>query len=244
MPTRDRSQPSQPDVFVSELFYSIQGEGILVGVPSVFIRTSGCNLRCRWCDTKYASWHPEGERVSVGAVVAKALEYPARHCVITGGEPMVATGIHELAAALRDAGFHITIETAGTVAPSAVACDLASISPKLGNSVPLPGEINPAWITQHERRRLQPAVLREWIEGYDFQLKFVVADEGDLAEIEDVLGTIGVAVAPARILLMAEGTDAATVHGRDELLVELCSRTGYRLCPRLHIDLFDNTRGT
>ena len=102
---------------ISEIFHSIQGEGLLAGVPSVFIRTSGCNLRCRWCDTPYASWNPEGEEMGLKVIMERVSGYDCRHVVLTGGEPMVASGIRELAAALRSAGMHITIETAATVPP-------------------------------------------------------------------------------------------------------------------------------
>ena len=88
-------------MLISEIFYSVQGEGELTGVPSVFIRTSGCNLRCRWCDTPYASWNPEGTEMSVVQILAEVEKHPAAHVVLTGGEPMVARGIHELATALR-----------------------------------------------------------------------------------------------------------------------------------------------
>src|SRR5207249_10915638 len=125
---------------ISELFYSIQGEGELTGVPSVFIRTSGCNLRCTWCDTKYASWQPEGADVSLDDIIAQVVKHPVTHCVLTGGEPMIAKQIHELARRLHELGKHITIETAGTIAPCGIACDLASLSPKLGRSTPRAGE--------------------------------------------------------------------------------------------------------
>jgi 7-carboxy-7-deazaguanine synthase len=231
-------------MLISEIFYSVQGEGELVGVPSVFIRTSGCNLRCRWCDTPYASWNPEGTEMSIDAILAEVENHPAAHVVLTGGEPMVARGIHELAARLRAAGKHITIETAGTIAPGSIACDLASISPKLANSTPLPGTIEPAWIERHERSRLRPELLREWLEHYPYQLKFVVATETDLAEIESLLADIGLAIPPAKVLLMPEGTDPATLDARRAMLVDLCLRKGHRLCDRLHIRLFGNTRGT
>jgi 7-carboxy-7-deazaguanine synthase len=87
---------------ISEIFYSVQGEGILAGVPSVFIRTSGCNLRCSWCDTPYTSWKPEGEDLSIDEVFDRATAFTAaRHVVITGGEPMIASGVVELSARLR-----------------------------------------------------------------------------------------------------------------------------------------------
>src|SRR2546421_2667194 len=102
---------------VSEIFYSIQGEGKLVGVPSVFVRTSGCNLRCTWCDTPYASWNPEGEQRNIAQIVAAVENHPtARHVVLTGGEPMIAKEIRELASAIKITGRHITIETAATLA--------------------------------------------------------------------------------------------------------------------------------
>src|SRR6266403_1884623 len=100
---------------LAELFHSIQGEGKLVGVPSVFVRASGCNLRCSWCDTSYASWDPEGDELAVEQIVQQVAAHPARHVVLTGGEPMIMPDIAELAAALRAREYHITIETAATV---------------------------------------------------------------------------------------------------------------------------------
>src|SRR5271163_3836699 len=82
------------DLKISEVFYSVQGEGGLVGVPSVFVRTSGCNLRCSWCDTPYTSWTPEGTDLRIDAILDEAGHYDAaRHVVLTGGEPMIAPGI-------------------------------------------------------------------------------------------------------------------------------------------------------
>src|SRR5213075_1338830 len=100
---------------LAELFYSIQGEGKLAGVPSVFIRASGCNLRCVWCDTPYASWNPEGENASVDDIVRRVNEHGAKHVVLTGGEPMIMPDVIELCAALKAADYHITVETAATV---------------------------------------------------------------------------------------------------------------------------------
>ncbi len=231
-------------MFISEIFYSIQGEGVLTGVPSVFVRTSGCNLRCRWCDTGYASWKPEGEEMSVEDILAGVSRWPAQHVVLTGGEPMVARGIHELAAALRERGMHITIETAGTIAPGGIACDLASLSPKLSHSTPLPGEIEAGWIARHERLRLQPGVLRAWLDGGgDYQLKFVVSAASDLEEIGVLLATLERAVPADRVLLMPEGRSVEELRSRSAWLVDVCQRTGHRFCQRLHIELFGNRRG-
>src|SRR5450432_705830 len=115
---------------IAEIFYSVQGEGGLVGVPSVFVRASGCNLRCVWCDTPYASWNPEGDDVSVDEIVRRVGEFKTKHVVITGGEPMIMPDIVELCAELKSRGHHITIETAATVFKH-LKLDLASLSPKL-----------------------------------------------------------------------------------------------------------------
>jgi 7-carboxy-7-deazaguanine synthase len=229
---------------ISEIFYSIQGEGELTGVPSVFIRTSGCNLRCRWCDTKYASWDPEGVEMSPEEIVTEVRKHGARHVVVTGGEPMVAKGIHDLLSRLQAEGHHITIETAGTVAPDGVACDLASLSPKLSNSTPLPGEIGDAWIQRHESTRINRDVLSNWIENYEYQLKFVVATAQDVEELTALISQVAPKIPPEKVLLMPEGIEATTIRGRDETLIDLCKRFGYRYCNRLHIELFGNTPGT
>ena len=231
-------------MLISEIFYSVQGEGTLVGVPSVFVRTSGCNLRCGWCDTPYASWKPEGDEMTVEAILAAVEAFPTRFVVVTGGEPMVAKEMAILLSKLREAGKHLTIETAGTVAPEGVACDLASISPKLAHSTPDVAKASKAWVEKHERLRLQPEVLRAWCSAYEFQLKFVVASEADVSEVQTVIESIGLEIAPERILLMPEGITQEKLRERQGWLVEVCKRTGWRYSPRLHIDLFGNKRGT
>jgi 7-carboxy-7-deazaguanine synthase len=220
---------------IAELFYSLQGEGALVGVPSVFIRTSGCNLRCAWCDTPYTSWEPEGVELSLRQILDEVRGHPARHVVVTGGEPMIAPEIIPLTQQLREAGLHITIETAGTVSKP-VACDLMSISPKLANSTP-----EGSWAAQHDRLRIQPDVLADLIGRYDYQLKFVVAHPEDLAEIRDVVAAV--AADPGRVILMPEGTDPALLHERSLWLAEICKDEGFRFSPRLHIDLWGSRRG-
>jgi 7-carboxy-7-deazaguanine synthase len=227
---------------IAEIFHSIQGEGLLAGVPSVFVRTSGCNLRCHWCDTPYASWKPEGPEMSVAEILRKVSDWDCRHIVLTGGEPMIAPDLPALAAALRKAGKHITIETAATVVPTGIACDLASLSPKLSNSTP-PPERDPAWAKKHEETRLRPEVIAEWIKNYEFQLKFVVSTEKDLSEIKNLLLHLA-PVPPDRVLLMPEGIDSETLASRASWLAEVCKREGFRFCPRLQIELFGHTRGT
>ncbi|MAH34289.1 MAG: radical SAM protein [Verrucomicrobiales bacterium] len=229
---------------ISELFFSIQGEGELTGVPSVFVRTSGCNLRCRWCDTKYASWKPEGENVTINDLLDKVCSYPARHVVISGGEPMIAKGIEEFTHLLKESGKHITIETAGTISPNGIQCDLASLSPKLSDSTPKEGDINKEWIDRHESKRLDYDILSEWVNLYNFQLKFVVSKEEEIKEIQNVISRIEGKILPEKVLLMPEGIDPDTLRSRYDLLIDLCKENGYRLCHRLHIDLFGNTPGT
>jgi len=220
---------------IAEIFYSLQGEGSLIGVPSVFVRTSGCNLRCSWCDTPYTSWHPEGTEFSLDEILGQVEAYPARHVVVTGGEPMIAPEIVSLTERLRDRGLHITIETAGTVF-TPVACDLMSISPKLANSTP-----EGSWAGQHERLRFQPEVLRRLMETYEYQLKFVVAGPGDLDEISRMLDQIR--GDRSKVILMPEGIDASVLRERGLWLAEIARREGFRFSPRLHIELWGNRRG-
>jgi 7-carboxy-7-deazaguanine synthase len=224
---------------IAEIFYSIQGEGTLAGVPSVFVRTSGCNLRCYWCDTPYTSWKPEGREIEIGEILSAVGAYPAAHVVVTGGEPMIAEGIVELTERLKEAGLHITIETAGTV-EKPVICDLMSVSPKLANSTPRERE-GGGWAAQHDRLRYQPQVLRKLMGDYEYQLTFVVARPEDLAEIGVILNET--VADRGRVVLMPEGIDAATLQERARWLVEICKRENFRYGPRLHIDLFGNLRG-
>lgn len=230
-------------MLISEIFHSIQGEGELVGVPSVFVRTSGCNLRCNWCDTPYASWSPEGTPMSVDEIVAAVRAYPAKHVVLTGGEPMIAPEIHELAFQLKERGYHITIETAATVPPRGIACDLASLSPKLAHSAP-DARLDDTWRRKHESLRRQPEVIAAWIAAGDYQLKFVVSSEADVAEIEELLRDTLCLVPPHKVLLMPEGTTLETLRTRAGWLSELCKARGYRYAHRLHVELYGNKRGT
>jgi 7-carboxy-7-deazaguanine synthase len=221
---------------IAELFYSIQGEGSLVGVPSVFIRTSGCNLRCSWCDTPYTSWQPEGTDLDLDQILDEVAAHPARHVVVTGGEPMIAPDIVALTGRLHARGMHITIETAGTVfAP--VACDLMSISPKLANSTP----DDPRWSRRHERLRIQPEVLAELMARYEYQLKFVIARPDDLDEVRSLVGSLG--AERERVILMAEGTEVEALRERGLWVAEICKQEGFRFSPRLHVDLWGARRG-
>lgn len=220
---------------IAEVFYSIQGEGMLLGVPSVFLRMSGCNLRCVWCDTPYTSWRPEGADWSVEALLEYVRGRSSGHVVVTGGEPMIQPEVAALTDRLRAMGQHITIETAGTVFRE-VACDLMSISPKLANSTP-----EGTFASQHERLRYQPEVLRRLMAQYAYQLKFVIAAREDVVEVSRIAEELG--AERGRVLLMPEGTKADVVRERGLWLAEECKRTGFRYSPRLHVDLWGDKRG-
>jgi 7-carboxy-7-deazaguanine synthase len=227
---------------LAELFYSIQGEGKLMGAPSVFVRVSGCNLRCVWCDTPYASWNPEGSEETVDEIVERASAFGAKHIVITGGEPMIMPDLADLCEGLKSRNHHITVETAATIFEP-MKLDLASLSPKLSNSTPTLRE-GGRFARVHEERRMNVKVIQQFIDSSpEFQLKFVVSDPADVVEINDVLKRLK-GWSPADVLLMPEGTDRETLDARSGWISEVCKREGYRFCPRLHVMLYGNRRGT
>jgi 7-carboxy-7-deazaguanine synthase len=220
---------------IAELFYSLQGEGALAGMPSVFVRTSGCNLRCAWCDTPYTSWQPEGTELPLERILDEVRAHPTDYVVVTGGEPMIAPEIVPLTGRLRELGKHITIETAGTVFHP-VDCDLMSISPKLANSRP-EGE----WAARHERTRINPEALGELTRRYEYQLKFVIEKPEDIEEARALAAALE--TPRERVILMPEGTDPERLRERARWLAELCKEEGFRFGPRLHVDLWGNRRG-
>jgi 7-carboxy-7-deazaguanine synthase len=226
---------------IAEIYESIQGEGLLTETPSVFVRASGCNLRCWYCDTPYASWQPEGDDVSVAEIVAQVEQHDAKHVVITGGEPMLFAELVPLCDELRERSRHITIETAGTLYLP-LACDLMSISPKMSNSAPSPSEY-PKWHERHERTRHQPQVMRRLLAEYDYQLKFVISTPQDCEEVVEYIANLD-RLDRSRLLLMPEGQTVEALAKLDEWLPDYCDKYDFVYCPRKQIEWFGVARGT
>jgi len=238
---------------IAEIFRSVQGEGRLTGTESVFVRASGCNLRCWYCDTPYASWEPEGEEVAVEEIVARVEELarpggerPAavRHVVLTGGEPMMFAELVPLSEALRRREHHVTVETAGTLYLP-VACDLMSISPKLSNSLPENGKRGrSSFLPRKELRPLfPPEVLRRLVAGYDYQVKLVIDRPEDIEEAEQFLAAFP-EVERARAMLMPQGTEPAELQEKARWIEPYCRQHGLVFCPRRQIEWFGLRRGT
>lgn len=226
---------------IAEIFASIQGEGFLSGTPSIFVRTSGCNLRCWYCDTPYASWNPEGDDLSVDDILGEVTQHDARHVVLTGGEPMLFAELIPLASRLRGLGYHVTIETAGTLYLP-VRCNLMSISPKLSNSAPSRLGLT-QWHQRHERTRVAPDVIRRLIKDYQYQVKFVIDTRTDCEEVEDYLREFP-EIERDRVMLMPQGADAESLEAQARWLEPYCQEQNLHFCPRRQIEWFGLVRGT
>jgi 7-carboxy-7-deazaguanine synthase len=223
---------------IVEFFKSIQGEGEFAGTPSVFVRTTGCNLRCSFCDTPYTSWAPEGVQEPWETILERILSDDCQHVVLTGGEPLLQPELVLLSHALGKAGRFVTIETAGTV-DRPVHADLMSISPKRPNSTPHES----SWVLRHEERRDRPDVVARMTRDYRYQLKYVIDRPDDIEDVEHHVRGIG-GIAPSRVFLMPQGIDADELRQKTAWLRPAAEERGYSLSPRLHIELFGNRRGT
>ncbi|KAB7512655.1 radical SAM protein [Halosegnis rubeus] len=248
MPVSDTApeQASEPDgdaLPVNELFASLQGEGKLAGIPSTFVRTSGCNLRCWYCDSYHTSWEPTGAWMAVEEIREQVASRDPDHLVLTGGEPVIHDAAVDLLGAVE---MHTTVETNGTRYVDA-DIDLASISPKLANSTPTPDR-DPAgdgeWADRHDERRIDHDALTRLIDSYEFQLKFVVADESPVDEIESLLadlrGSTTREIRDADVLLMPEGATRERLDETRAVAARLAEEYGYRYTPRIHVDLWND----
>lgn len=178
--------------------------------------------------------------MSIDEIAAQCSALKASHIVLTGGEPMIFNALPLLCESLRKAGYHLTIETAGTIYQPAV-CDLISISPKLSSSAPR--ESSGSWQRQHQLRRERLDVVLQLMREHGYQLKFVVDCESDALEVLDYLDRLG-DFDGERVLLMPQGTDQLLLERQAEWLLPWCQRYGLRFCPRAHIGWFGNRRAT
>jgi 7-carboxy-7-deazaguanine synthase len=238
---------SSDAIHINEIFVSIQGEGRYIGTPSIFVRTTGCNLRCKWgetaCDTPHTSWNAVGEMMPVSSVVERIKALHAEHdhidhLVITGGEPALQKHLPALAAAVRKDGFFTTLETNGTIFVD-LDIDFVSVSPKLHSSTPIGDKFE----KRHEAKRFSQDALGAWITTTDYQLKFVVDRPEDEAEILAMLETLN-ADDIGRVYLMPQGITIDQLAGNAKLCVDMCVRHDWRFTPRAHIEIYGNEPGT
>ena len=226
-------------MIVNEIFYSLQGEGFLAGVPSVFVRLAGCPLRCRWCDTKYAWEEDAGRDCTIVEIVETVSKYNCKFVVITGGEPMMDLQVRQLAKELKALDKHITIETAGIAYIPDIPCDLMSISPKLSNSVPEDVKLS----AMHEDSRLDLAVLGELVFHYNCQFKFVIDSVNDLTEIQEIIETTG-NIDAGRVMLMPQAATRDELLTQSPMVADMCKHAGFAFSQRLQVLLWDNKKGT
>jgi 7-carboxy-7-deazaguanine synthase len=213
---------------VSEVFASVQGEGVTIGTPSAFVRLQGCSVGCAWCDTKY-SWAATGGReTTLEAVLAEVAMTRLDNVVVTGGEPLEHPVFVALVDALKATGKRIEVETAGTQLPRSTAVDQWNVSLKLAHSG-VPAEVRLRADAMDAFRDL-PA----WF-------KFVVATEDDVNEVLAIQAAYRLPT--ARIVLMPLGMRREEQQQRMPLVIDWCRRHGFRFSPRLHILVWGPKRG-
>ena len=235
-------------MFVSEIFKTVQGEGQFAGYPSIFFRTSGCNLRCQFqsddgvtnlCDTPYTSWEVEGTEMSVLECAREIVHLGVNcdHVVITGGEPFLfAKELDQLCLILKEHNKFITVETNATIY-SNIKADLISMSPKLSSSTPIVG----TWTEKHEKRRINKEVIHKFLGSHQCQIKFVVSRERDLEEIWQLIEDLS--LPRTKVILMPEGITKEEIRSKQKWLLEYCRDLNLRYSDRLHVQIYDNLRG-
>jgi len=242
---------------IVDLHLCCQGEGRDFGVPAILIRMSGCNMNCQFkdsvCDSAYTSWRPESGRYSLKDIDNFAKANPQiKYAFITGGNPSFKPSLLQMIIrTLKANNLYVAIEDNGTLYFPFRDIDFVTLSPKLSNSVPVPGQIvnDPTMkdyvVTQqdkdkHEKYRTRYESMKRWIENYDYQLKFVISEKEQLEEVEALVELIG--ADKSKVYLMPEGINREQLNSRRQWLVELCIETGYRFTDRLHIVTYDNKR--
>jgi 7-carboxy-7-deazaguanine synthase len=213
------------EIQISEIFYSIQGEGLLAGRPSMFIRLSGCPLQCKFCDTEYALDAAAGTKMSIDEIIKKMIKYLPQYAVITGGEPMISPHISLLCEKIKERNIHITIETAGIKFVPDLACDLMSISPKISNAYD---------DRQDKNRYLKIDLLKELTENYDYQLKFVMEKIEDITEVHQIVNDLK-DIDRSKILLMPQARNVSEYMKKSPLIIEMCKANGFTFSPRLQL---------
>jgi 7-carboxy-7-deazaguanine synthase len=161
-PAASEAQTGAPRLKITEIFYSLQGEADSVGFPTVFVRLTGCPLRCQFCDTAYA-FHG-GEWLSLDAVLNKVAEYSPRHVCVTGGEPLAQKSCLPLLSALCDAGYRVSLETSG-------AMPIEAVDPRVVRVV----DVKTPGSAEEKRNRYDDLALLRAEE----QIKFVICDRAD-----------------------------------------------------------------
>lgn len=231
------------------VFNTLQGEGKFIGYPSTFVRLSRCNLRCEWknpdgsttkCDTPYTSFDPELNINNVESVKDSVMKYNSEHVVISGGEPYFQKIVTNLIDALVNEGKFVTVETNGTIFRPSKA-NFISISPKLSSS-----SSSEKFGHAHNTQRLNYDSLSKFIVNHDYQFKFVVNDEADLDEIEEIIHTlikyVGIDIRK-HVWLMPQGTTESQFKEKQEWLWEVCKKHNFKYTDRLHIRVFGQRVG-
>lgn len=230
--------------------HTIQGEGKFCGLPSIFIRLSGCNLRCQWknsdggvtlCDTPFSSHFPENNLVSLRKIYEQCEKSTINNIVITGGEPFLQKNTDLLVESLRLLGKHITIETNGTIFRPTMA-SFISISPKLYSSTTVTDKMYKI----HNRIRINLSSLGEFVSKYPHQLKFVVNSPDDILEIEDLLRSIKEQRPmhfDSEIFLMPQGVTASQLDEKLTWIIQEAIKRNWRVSDRLQIRLWGDKRG-